>query len=348
MDLNIGGTISKLRKEKALTQEQLSDIFGVSVAAVSKWETGTASPDITLLPVIAGFFDISVDRLLGYEMNKSAINIDQHLAKAAELLKAGGRGNEKEAIAYLGNLAYRYPNNVKVLVKYAEAKIQSGGWNPSAQAKKKLFKEAEEILRSINTNGLTRNERDSITKALYGLYLFGKKFDKVAEVLSELKPDDDSWNDYDNAEFWFYTHKGYTHEGDMEKAREKYFYILEKTLLNEALIAGQYHFYYNAPEKVIGLNSRLIKTIYLFIEEFSSFPYETLLFLHECNAFMYARLGQNEEALNEVEIIAEYSVKAGVSHVPFSNLVRRKEADKQAYDFIQGAYEKLMQISDTP
>ena len=343
MGINIGETISKLRKEKALTQEQLSDVFGVSVAAVSKWETGTASPDIALLPVIAGFFDISVDRLLGYDMSKSAMSIDQHLQKAAELFKAEGKGKEKEAIAYLGNLAYRYPNNVKVLVKYADAKIQSGAWNSSAQAKKKLFKEAEEILRSINTNGLTRNERDSITKALYSLYLCEKKFDKVSEVLTELKPDEHSWNDYDSAEFWFYAHKGYIHENDMEKAKEKYFSILEKTLLNEALIAGQYHFYYDTPEKLISLNDRLIKTIHLFADEFSTFPNETLLWLHEFNAFAYARLGRNDEALKEVEITTEISLSVSGSYVPFSNLVRRKENDKNAFIFIKNAYEKLME-----
>ena len=112
MDINVGGIILKLRKEKTLTQEQLSEVFGVSVAAVSKWETGMASPDIALLPVIADFFDISVDRLLGHDMSKSAMTINQHLRKAVELFKIEGRGKEKEAIAYLGNLAFRYPNNI--------------------------------------------------------------------------------------------------------------------------------------------------------------------------------------------------------------------------------------------
>jgi len=79
--INIGEIIAKTRKEKALTQEQLSEVFGVSVAAVSKWETGAAYPDITLLPKIAEFFDISVDRLLGYDMSKAELNIDERLKK---------------------------------------------------------------------------------------------------------------------------------------------------------------------------------------------------------------------------------------------------------------------------
>lgn len=122
MNIAIGETISKIRKEKALTQEQLSEVFGVSVAAVSKWETGTAHPDIELLPVIADFFDISVDRLLGYDMSKSEATIDDCLKKADDLINNNRR---KEAIPYLANLAYKYPNNVKIKVKYAKAKFSS-------------------------------------------------------------------------------------------------------------------------------------------------------------------------------------------------------------------------------
>jgi len=79
MNINIGETISKLRKEKALTQEQLSEVFGVSVAAVSKWETSAAHPDIELLPKIAAFFDISVDFLLGCDRSKPETPLQANL-----------------------------------------------------------------------------------------------------------------------------------------------------------------------------------------------------------------------------------------------------------------------------
>jgi transcriptional regulator with XRE-family HTH domain len=79
MNFNIGENISKLRKEKALTQEQLSEVFGVSVAAVSKWETSTAHPDIELLPKIAAFFDVSVDFLLGCDRSKADTPLQANL-----------------------------------------------------------------------------------------------------------------------------------------------------------------------------------------------------------------------------------------------------------------------------
>lgn len=61
---NIGNVICELRKEKGVTQEELSKYVGVSAQAVSKWENGGV-PDTELLPKIADFFETSVDRLFG-------------------------------------------------------------------------------------------------------------------------------------------------------------------------------------------------------------------------------------------------------------------------------------------
>lgn len=64
--MNLGSTISKLRKERALTQEQLGQAVGVSAQAVSKWEKGGA-PDVEMLPALAQFFGVSIDSLFGRE-----------------------------------------------------------------------------------------------------------------------------------------------------------------------------------------------------------------------------------------------------------------------------------------
>ncbi len=42
MELNIGENIKKLRKDRAMTQEQLSEALGVTVGAVYKWENGVS------------------------------------------------------------------------------------------------------------------------------------------------------------------------------------------------------------------------------------------------------------------------------------------------------------------
>jgi len=64
MELKIPEVILKKRREKNLTQEELASALGVSPQAVSNWERG-GYPDITLLPKIANFFEITVDELIG-------------------------------------------------------------------------------------------------------------------------------------------------------------------------------------------------------------------------------------------------------------------------------------------
>ena len=66
-EINIARTIINKRKEKGLTQDELASYIGVSKAAVSKWEIGQSYPDITFLPQLAAFFNISIDELMGYE-----------------------------------------------------------------------------------------------------------------------------------------------------------------------------------------------------------------------------------------------------------------------------------------
>lgn len=85
MNLKIGEVIYRLRKEHHLTQEQLAQAIGVSVPAVSKWETGTTYPDITLLPKIAQFFECSIDELMAYEQKLTPLQINQWLAECKEL-----------------------------------------------------------------------------------------------------------------------------------------------------------------------------------------------------------------------------------------------------------------------
>ncbi len=59
MNIRLGQKIKSLRKAKNISQEVLAQYLGVSFQAVSKWETETAMPDVTLIPAIASFFEVS-------------------------------------------------------------------------------------------------------------------------------------------------------------------------------------------------------------------------------------------------------------------------------------------------
>ena len=64
---SLGANIAALRKARGLTQEQLAAQLGVSAPAVSKWETCSSCPDITLLCPLARALGASVDQLLAFE-----------------------------------------------------------------------------------------------------------------------------------------------------------------------------------------------------------------------------------------------------------------------------------------
>ena len=66
-EVNIARAIVQGGRTKGITQEELAKFMGVSKASVSKWETGQSYPDITLLPHLAAYFNISIDELIGYE-----------------------------------------------------------------------------------------------------------------------------------------------------------------------------------------------------------------------------------------------------------------------------------------
>lgn len=61
--MEIGKKIRNLRLEKEVKQEELAEYLGVSIQAVSKWETEASVPDIALLPGIAVFFGVTIDEL---------------------------------------------------------------------------------------------------------------------------------------------------------------------------------------------------------------------------------------------------------------------------------------------
>lgn len=77
-NIQTGRLIAELRKKQGLTQQQLADKLNLSNKTISKWESGSGSPDISNLPVLAEALEISVDELLNGELNqlKSDTNLD--------------------------------------------------------------------------------------------------------------------------------------------------------------------------------------------------------------------------------------------------------------------------------
>ena len=88
-----GSFLRELRKEKQLTQEQLAERFGVTSRSVSRWETGSNMPDLSILVELADFYDVDIRDIIdgekrkGEDMNKDEKERLQLVADYAETEK---------------------------------------------------------------------------------------------------------------------------------------------------------------------------------------------------------------------------------------------------------------------
>lgn len=71
--MNLAGNIVKFRKERGLTQAQLAEALNMTPAAVSKWETGAAIPDLDTLIALADYFRLPMDDLLGRTLERPRV-----------------------------------------------------------------------------------------------------------------------------------------------------------------------------------------------------------------------------------------------------------------------------------
>lgn len=116
----VGKILQGLRKAKGITQEQLSEVLGVSTAAISKWENEQMYPDISYFPILARFFNVSIDCLFGFTNDLSEQEYEDNLNECVELFKTGNYEKGLEKIKYL---TYLFPTNDRLRVNLTSAVI---------------------------------------------------------------------------------------------------------------------------------------------------------------------------------------------------------------------------------
>ena len=82
--MTLGNKIKQLRHKSGLTQEQIATRIGVSAQSVSKWETEVSMPDISLLPVIANEFGVSIDELFDLSTDQKLYRIEKRIETEEE------------------------------------------------------------------------------------------------------------------------------------------------------------------------------------------------------------------------------------------------------------------------
>lgn len=111
--MSIGATIKQLRIARKLTQEQLASNLGITSKAVSQWECDRTSPDISQIPALCNFFQISADQLLNINLSKSEEEKQEILHRYYELSR---KGHIKECWAILQDGISKFPNDYSMMI----------------------------------------------------------------------------------------------------------------------------------------------------------------------------------------------------------------------------------------
>lgn len=116
--MTIGSTIRQLRQEQDITQEQLAEALGITSRAVSQWETDRTSPDISQLPALANFFDVTTDRLLGLDIKRKKEELDKIYV---QINRYNEIGDQKGLEEFIREQLKTYPNDPNLLTHLAFA-----------------------------------------------------------------------------------------------------------------------------------------------------------------------------------------------------------------------------------
>ena len=179
--MEIGKRIQQLRREKNLTQEQMAAALGVTSAAVSKWETNAAMPDVAMLCPLARLLGTTVDKLLDFRPALEQEEINALLGKRQKLFE---EGKITEALASCEALLREYPDDLRLkcamaglYIMYVPAICDEDGME-------------DPIGRAVSLLEQSREAGDPVLAAsarsmLVNLYVMQEAFDKALAVLDE-------------------------------------------------------------------------------------------------------------------------------------------------------------------
>lgn len=150
MKINLSENIKKLRLEKGITQETLAEFLGVTFQSVSRWERGESYPDITLLPLIAGYFGTTTDELLGVNKTHNEEKIKEYLA----LYDTMKMIDMPFLFQKYQEAVKEFPDDYRIAVRYMELLQEEKLFNQALHSEgcQKIFSEISRIYESIQNN----------------------------------------------------------------------------------------------------------------------------------------------------------------------------------------------------
>lgn len=305
MTIYFGENLKKLRKEKELTQETLAEFLGVSFQAISKWERGETYPDITMLPAISSFFNVSVDDLIGVDKVQNEQKINEYLKKYDSL-----RLKDTSLIfAEFQKAVKEFPGEFRILIRYMELLKEE-----KDSVLKPDYEKTSEDLMSIYKNIQKYCTDDSIiiwSKRLIIEHLM-RKYDCMCDEEGNYRTNKEYFMQAENiintlpamADSKEYMAL-YLYENSDKKVLEKLLYLFQNTIIGYCYYDKNF-----TPEYKIEMISH-INALFKMIFSDGNYGKNTLHLLYNYAhlGHLYFENGDNEKAIEYLRIAAEFAVK---------------------------------------
>lgn len=289
----LGENLKKFRTQNQLTQEQLAEVLNVSPQAVSRWELGTTYPDITLLPIIANYFDVTTDELFGINGEKVQKEIDRIFEHKNEL---HNQGKIAESISYLREKLALFPNSAAITYELGNLlylELCRDG-SKSADTLKEIVSLAERAIKlDKGESCVTFSGKHLLCLA----YCMMEETDKAYEIAAGEMPS-----------LWVSREVLLPHvlNGDMETTQRQHNLLtfMDLSIHNLHHLSRKT----DTPEKSIELLKKAVALAELLTGDDHKFYNERVFKCYLWIARSYCALNKTEEAMDNLELALKYAV----------------------------------------
>lgn len=172
-NMSFGSNIKKLRRERGITQEELADALGISGQAVSRWETGAAMPDISLIPALSNYFKVSSDFLLD-------INVDNMTEEIDSIINEIDNMTDNNLIITAARYGLKkYPQDAELMCYLAAALMNRAVYDEN---KNETYEEVASLCRRILDISTVDHTRYSAVDMLCTAYAYLGKREEAIEL----------------------------------------------------------------------------------------------------------------------------------------------------------------------
>ena len=178
--MNIGTNIYSLRKERKITQAGLAEKLGVSEQAVSKWENNQCAPDVSLFPIIADFFGVSIDRIFGYHTSSYTDEVEA-IMKAAD----DSMDTYKE-IEIIGEGLKKFPNSPDLKIYLAFSLSMVNRMSNDEKERKEAVKKAIRLCTEVVDTCGDSKQVDRALNMLRRIYCEIGEYEKAVEAVEKI------------------------------------------------------------------------------------------------------------------------------------------------------------------